>query len=221
MPVYIPILAGFVLAVGLVLLLIEPRASIVRQEEPLQARVQGWLDRAPGVGAYRRYQEKVTARAQIGAAHGTLLGDVALFLSAGRPTLEAAIFAGAQQVPEHHAWRQIVLRAQRLTRPGEDFVEMLRRELREIGGATQELSLDLAVLRALSTTQATAQLADSAREMAANAKAKAYAAALEKAHQIPVKMSLLMVGLFLPAALAFSVGDVLWEFLLVLGGIGR
>lgn len=220
MVAYLPLLAGFVLAVGLVLLLIEPRAAIVRQEEPLQERVQGALNRAPGISAYRRYQKKVTARAQIGTAHGALLSDVALFLSAGRPTLEAAISAASQQVPEHHAWRQVVTRAQRLTRPGEDFVEMLRRELQEIGGATTDLSLDLAVLRALSTTQGPEQLAESAREMAANAKAKAYAAALEKAHQIPVKMSLLMVGLFLPAALAFSVGDVLWEFLLVLGGIG-
>lgn len=219
MPTYIPLIAGFVLAVGLALLLIEPRAAIVRREEPLQERVQDVLDRAPGIGAYRRYQERVTARAQIVAAHGSFLSDVALFLSAGQPTLDAAIVAASRQVPETHAWRTVAARAARLTRPGERFIATLRKELQEIGG-TQAVSLDLAILDALAATQNPPILAESAREMAANAKAKAHAAALEKAHQIPTKLSLLMVGLFLPAALAFSVGDVLWEFLLVLGGIG-
>lgn len=216
-------LAALLLVIGVAVAVIGPRPALLPAQERkgLLAQAEGALDRAPIVSAYRRYQKKVRTKTMLADYSGTFWHDLSLFLKAKQP-LPQAIVSAARIAPQGHPWQSIVADAQRMVRPGVDLPEVLVRELREVGA--EEIALDLAELADVSaegTGEVYEDLAAIADKMGEIADETAYREALKRANRLPARLSALMVVLFLPVAIMINVGDALWEFLQVIGGVFR
>lgn len=206
--------AAMLIALGVALLLIEPRPAILRAEErELHERLSQLTERIPGVSMYRRHRRRLLEQSMREDYRGALLHDVALFLWTGMP-LEQALQAAARSAPEHHPWKEAVNKAQLRVRPGRSLLQTLREEV-----AGEDAALDLAVLRVLSESLDERELAEVADRLGDNADAVADARAREQAHRLPVRLSVLMVLCFLPAAILVAVGDIAWEAFRVFGEV--
>lgn len=217
-------LAALLLVIGVAVAVIGPRPAILgtRGRRDLREQAEDAMEKAPGISTYRRYQKKVRALTMLSDYVGTFWHDLALFLKSNQP-LPQALASAADTAPQEHPWRAIVSDAERMVRPGRDLPTSLGEELRAIGAV--EIALDLAELSDVATEGSGAEiyedLAAIADKMGDIADERAHQEALKRANRLPARMSVLMVLLFLPVAILINVGDALWEFLQVIGGIFR
>lgn len=211
--------ALFLGVVGVAFLIFEPGSSVLPQSRrSTSAQLASAMDMAPLVGAYRKHRKKVLARTMIEAYQGTFFADVAQYIYSGSGFEQALADAG-QSAPAGQPWRDFVARAVRLASVERSMVVLLKEMLMEVGAVSA--ALDLSTLAYLNTKRAGATLAKAADRIASNADERAEAQAEEKAQQLPVKLMVPMVVLYIPVALLLNVGDVLWEFIQAIGGVFR